>query len=342
MVTGSRRSGGAQDVPIAVTPVTTVQIEAEPWNPDRPYLKALAAAAPDQFETVFRAQEAEYGALPAFYLDVAEYLFRKDRKAEAIQMALSALEMPQANTATMTIVADRMMRYGAVDRALWIHERIVWMEPDRPQPLRALALALASSAEQPGLSPPVRDQRRRRAVDLLNDVISKPWQSKYDGVEVISLMEINRLIPLLSKADGARLPLDPRLVALLDVDIRVVLEWNTDESDMDLWVVEPSGETAIYSNPKTAIGGRLSNDMTNGFGPEEYLLRRAPKGEYQIKVNVYRTDTLDPNGATTVRATLFRNWGRPDQSVEVIEIDLEGKGQGARPVGRFKVGPGRP
>ena len=82
--------------------------------------------------------------------------------------------------------------------------------------------------------------------------------------------------------------------------------------------------------------------MTNGFGPEEYLLRRAPKGEYQIKVNVYRTDTLDPNGATTVRATLFRNWGRPDQSSEIIEIDLEGKGQGARPVGRFKVGPGRP
>lgn len=340
MVTGARR-GSLQDSPVS-EPQATVQVEVEPWNPDRPYLKALAAATPDQFESVFKVQEAEHGALPAFYLDVAEYLFRHDRKAEAIQMALSALDMPQANTATMTIVADRMMRYGAVDRALWIYERIAWSEPDRPQPRRALALALAASAEQPGLSPPIRDQRRSRAVDLLNDVISTPWQSKYDGIEMVSLMEINRLIPLLSKADSARLPLDPRLVALLDVDIRVVLEWNTDESDMDLWVVEPTGETAIYSNPKTAIGGRLSNDMTNGFGPEEYLLHRAPKGDYQIKVNVYRTDTLDPNGATTVRATLFRNWGRPDQSVEVIEIDLEGKGDGARPVGRFKVGPRRP
>lgn len=40
--------------------------------------------------------------------------------------------------------------------------------------------------------------------------------------------------------------LDPRLVALLDVDLRIVIEWNSPATDLDLWVAEPSGEPAIY------------------------------------------------------------------------------------------------
>ena len=175
----------------------------------------------------------------------------------------------------------------------------------------------------------------RRAAELLNTVIVTPWDEDYEGIEMVSLMEINRILPRLPAGES---PLNPRLVALLDVDLRVVLEWNTDDSDMDLWVLEPSGDTAIYSNPKTRIGGRLSNDMTRGYGPEEYLLRSAPRGEYEIRANVYAPDALDPNGATTVRARLYRNWGRPNQSSEVLEIDLTPDTDDNRMIGKFKVG----
>ncbi len=341
IITAQKREESSQDVPIAVSAfgsdslARSIEVEMAEWNPDRPYLKALDAAPPERFASVLAAMEAEHAKSPAFYLDVAEWLFRKQRAAEAVQMALSALDVPQANDATLMVVADRMMRYGQVDRAIWLLDRLAYLTPNKPQSMRSLALALITRAELPVTTPAMRAADYRRAAELLNTVIVTPWDEDYEGIEMVSLMEINRILPRLPAGES---PLNPRLVALLDVDLRVVLEWNTDDSDMDLWVLEPSGDTAIYSNPKTRIGGRLSNDMTRGYGPEEYLLRSAPRGEYEIRANVYAPDALDPNGATTVRARLYRNWGRPNQSSEVLEIDLTPDTDDNRMIGKFKVG----
>jgi hypothetical protein len=169
----------------------------------------------------------------------------------------------------------------------------------------------------------------------------RPWDSAYDGIEMISLMELNRIIPRLQSA-GMKVDLDKRLIDLLDTDLRILLEWNTDHTDMDLWVDEPSGERAIYNHPRTVIGGRLSNDMTQGYGPEEYLLRRAMNGQYEVRANVYASDRLNPNGSTTVRARIFRNWGRPDQAEQVLELELKKGESGTQLVGKITVGPTRP
>ena len=139
---------------------------------------------------------------------------------------------------------------------------------------------------------------------------------------MISLMEVNRLIPRYRALGGEGITLDPRLIALLDVDLRVTIEWNSEATDVDLWVDEPSGERAIYHNPRTALGGRLSNDMTQGFGPEEYLLRRAPNGSFKVRANVYAVDQLNPNGASTVTARLIYDYGRPTERVERRDIEL--------------------
>ncbi len=128
----------------------------------------------------------------------------------------------------------------------------------------------------------------------------------------------------------------------MDVDLRVVLEWTTDITDMDLWIDEPSGERAIYSHPKTASGGRLSNDMTAGYGPEEYLLNHAPPGTYTVRVNIFATDRLNPNGAITVRAHLYRGYNRANEQEQTFEIELQptSQEQGERNhlIGTFTVG----
>jgi uncharacterized protein YfaP (DUF2135 family) len=110
---------------------------------------------------------------------------------------------------------------------------------------------------------------------------------------------------------------------------------------MDLWVDEPSGERAIYTHPKTTIGGRLSNDMTNGYGPEEYLLHKAPGGAYTVRVNVYRSDRINPNGATTVRAHIFRNYGRANEDQQDLELELKRSMDGAQLVGVVTVARGK-
>ena len=116
--------------------------------------------------------------------------------------------------------------------------------------------------------------------------------------------------------------LDPRLRRLLDVDVRIVLTWDTDETDMDLWVTEPTGERCDYSHNRTAIGGLLSRDFTAGYGPEEYLLRRAYGGTYAIQANFNGTHSQALTGPTTAQATVVTHFGRPDESRRTLTLRL--------------------
>ncbi len=163
-----------------------------------------------------------------------------------------------------------------------------------------------------------------------------PWEDDWDGIDMIALMEANVLIPKL-RALGGETRLDKRLIALLDVDLRVVVDWTTASTDLDLWVDEPNGERAIYDNQRTRIGGHLSDDMTRGFGPEEYLLRKAPAGTYLVQANVYASDAIDPNGLSLITAHLIRDFGRPTQREESVDIELKRDQGGAKRIGRIIV-----
>jgi len=57
------------------------------------------------------------------------------------------------------------------------------------------------------------------------------------------------------KRELIRPGLDDRLIADLPVDFRVVLSWDLDETDVDLHVIEPSGEEAYYGHRATRCGG---------------------------------------------------------------------------------------
>ena len=313
-------------------PAVGTKIQVDAWQPDRPYLE-LYDGAPAQFDARFLEAQARHGTLPAFYLDTAEWLRKHGRAAEAAEMVLSAIELPTANEATLGIVADRLERYGEIDRAIELRERQAVLDPIRPQPKRLLALALARRAT---LQPAHARADLERAVQLLNQVAVTPLDQRWEGIDLIALVEANALLPRLRQL-GGKAELDPRLIALMDVDIRIVVDWSADASDLDLWVDEPNRERAIYNNQRTAIGGHLSNDMTQGYGPEEYLLHRAIPGTYTVQANVYAPDRLDPNGASVLTAHLFRNYGRPNQSEEAVDIELTRDDKGSKMIGRVIV-----
>ena len=307
-------------------------VSIEAWQPDREYLRAFDAA-PARFDERFAEAESEAGGVPAFYLDSAEWLRRHGRTMDAVQVVLSALELPAANATTLGIVADRLERYGAIDRAIELRERQAALEPDRPQPRRLLALALSTRA---ATRPATALADLARAVALLREVAVMPLDQRWDGIDLVALMEANALLPRLKRLGGSS-PLEPALTALLDTDIRVVVDWTTDATDLDLWVDEPGGERAIYNHPRTATGGHLSNDMTAGFGPEEYFLHRAPAGEYVVRANVYNADRLDPNGLSLLTAHLFRDFGRATQQVEAVDIELKRDEHGEKMIGRIAI-----
>jgi uncharacterized protein YfaP (DUF2135 family) len=52
-------------------------------------------------------------------------------------------------------------------------------------------------------------------------------------------------------------------------------------------VIEPDGTKVFYSAPNSKNGGELSQDMTQGYGPERYQMRKAVPGEYKVIVHYY-------------------------------------------------------
>lgn len=94
-------------------------------------------------------------------------------------------------------------------------------------------------------------------------------------------------------------------------DLRVTISWNTDSTDVDLWVVEPTGEACGYENKQTKSGGRLLDDLTQGYGPERYEIRDAPRGEFVVLVKYYSPNPTLVAGETHVEVVVERFPGTP-------------------------------
>ncbi|EPG73402.1 hypothetical protein LEP1GSC058_3167 [Leptospira fainei serovar Hurstbridge str. BUT 6] len=69
-------------------------------------------------------------------------------------------------------------------------------------------------------------------------------------------------------------------------DIKVVLTWDT-QTDVDLWVIDPTGEKCFFSHPSTKSGGNLDVDVVDGFGPETFTMSKALPGNYSVQVQYY-------------------------------------------------------
>ena len=68
---------------------------------------------------------------------------------------------------------------------------------------------------------------------------------------------------------------------------------------------EPSGEHCYYCKKDTKSGGLLSRDFTKGYGPEEYMIKVAPKGKYIVKAKYFGSHQQSLTGGTTILCTFF-------------------------------------
>ena len=309
-------------------------IAVEPWSADRPYIAKFDAAGAD-YDTAIDEQRAKYGSIPLFWFDVAEWHFAAGRKAEAARAVEAALDLPTRDNQTLQIVASRLLRYGSQDRAIALLERLVKLETDRPQPRRTLALALLERAKLRSGAARMADQKR--ALALLEELLTTTWPDQYRGIYAIALVEVNRLIAQLGGREASGTRLDPVLIRPLDAGVRVSAEWNTPRTDIDLWVREPSGEEVGYSHRLSLRGGRYNQDMTQGYGPEEYMLRVAGKGDYEVRAKTFAADRNNPNGPSNLTLRITYDFGRPTEREELVTVEMKPEESGMRLVGRVKV-----
>jgi hypothetical protein len=106
-------------------------------------------------------------------------------------------------------------------------------------------------------------------------------------------------------------------------DLRVTISWNTDATDIDLWVIEPNGEKCYYQHNRTASGGELSQDQTQGYGPERYRVAQARSGVYTIIVHYFAVNPNLLGGETHVNVTVTRFAGSPREKTERHTVILK-------------------
>jgi Flp pilus assembly protein CpaB len=71
------------------------------------------------------------------------------------------------------------------------------------------------------------------------------------------------------------------------IDLQVILHWNADDIDIDLWVTGPEYERTWYQNKDTKSGGHLFWDETRGYGPELFQQAKAHAGTYVAQAHYY-------------------------------------------------------
>jgi len=117
------------------------------------------------------------------------------------------------------------------------------------------------------------------------------------------------------------------------MDLRVVLSWDTDGTDLDLHVLEPDGEECWYSNKQTKSGGPLDVDITTGYGPEVYTQANAQTGEYKVVV-AYFSD--HGHAQTEVKVDVLL-WEGTDREERISFNKMLTRTGGKFEVGSFEV-----
>jgi len=132
---------------------------------------------------------------------------------------------------------------------------------------------------------------------------------------------------------------DPRLRKLLDVDLRIVLTWDTDQTDMDLWVIEPRGEVLLLASPdadrRDDLEGLHRRLRPRGVRGAPRAGRGVP-GEGQLLrlplADAHRADDRPGHGHHRVRPPEERRQAltlRLDAAREVVDVGTASFGPGA-------------
>jgi tetratricopeptide (TPR) repeat protein len=283
----------------------------------------MRAASAATIYAVYLDEKPDYANSSAFFLDAADMLLDKGLRDLALRVLSNLAEMELENRQILRILGYRLLQAEEPELALVVFKQVRLLAEEEPQSWRDLGLAHAAAGHP------------QAAVDLLHEVVIRPWDDRFAEIELIALAEMNALIATAPKP-LATSQIDARLLKNLPLDLRAVLTWDADNSDMDLWVTDPNGEKCYYGHRFTYQGGRMSRDFTGGYGPEEFSLRLAKPGKYRIEANFFGSRQQVVAGATTLQVKLSSGFGTSTAKEQLLTLRLKGRGESVF-VGEFEV-----
>ena len=313
-------------------PSSSASVQVKAWMPDAAYLKALTGAQEGGISATHDAyfqQRAEYSASPAFFIDCACWFLAHDDKRFGLRVLSNLAELRIEDAALLRVMAWRLREAGELHQALVVLRRVLKLRPEDSQNHRDCALVLDELARAT-----YRDGDEAAAKELIEEagafyrtIALTPWQRRAVAISLFAVEEYNVMCAWASEQTWEQKPqlelIDEDLDGVLDCDLRITLAWDADETDVDLHVTEPSGEEAYFGNRRTHSGGRVSEDITDGYGPEQYEIRHAQDGVYNIRAHYYASHQQTIFGPASCTLTVYTDWGRPTQKQQITSTRLE-------------------
>jgi tetratricopeptide (TPR) repeat protein len=265
------------------------------------------------------------------------------------------------------IIGDLQMQLGEASKARRTYSSIVELLPKDPDAHRALATVLKEAGDLDNAFLRLTDASKLRPTDArlsfeLADVVHRMGKDTEaaerlqkvvddkDAHESVKYPAKQRLGQILAarrreaiKAGKTTEAADlaKKIAALgikggIENDLKVYLSWDTDRTDVDLWVDTPGGQRVWYQNKVSPNGEALFDDVTSGYGPESFTATKARPGTYTVSVNYYgtsRTVFSDARGEVVVitqegtadekkQVFPFRIW-KAKQTVTVAKIEVK-------------------
>jgi hypothetical protein len=257
---------------------------------------------------------------------VSAFLKEARRRADggdvsgAVRALSSVIEEYPTRGDALRLVGYRLLDFKEAGHAVRLFRQVQRQRPFEPHSYGDLARSLAESG------------RYGLAAVQYEVLLAGSWHNRFhESLKLVAKEEYVRMMQeavrrkAVSKAVadlfGERL--EKLATEKARSDLRVTISWNTDATDVDLWVIEPDGTKCYYQNTRTSSGGELSQDQTQGYGPERYQIANARKGEYTVIVHYYG---LNPNllaGETHVNVVVTRYAGSPEEKVERYTVILK-------------------
>ncbi|MDR1830655.1 MAG: TonB family protein [Candidatus Fibromonas sp.] len=290
------------------------------------YLGKLTGKTADDYQTYLKLR-TDYANSPTFYFDMSNWFYSLGDRETALRILTSIADLELENASLYRLLGYKFKEYGEYKQKKFVCQKVVEWRPMEPQSHRDYALALADNGEE------------QAALDTLYSLLRKPYSrnilNRSRGIEEVIVMEMNRLIAKNPSLNTSKI--EKGLLINIPVDIRVVINWNMDNTDIDLHVKDPNNEECYYGHRETRIGGRIST-VPSGYGPEQFILKNAIPGKYRVYVSYYSRREFTSTGPYTIMAEVFTKYSDKTEQRKVVSLQMSNvnkRGDGKMEVAEF-------
>lgn len=271
---------------------------------------------PANVQSILASRQLDYDILTA----ESQRRLRPYGAFDALRAISSLVEEQPGDGVLARDVGFSAMEWGLHGQAYHLFRRVAAARPYEPQTYRALAQSLIALG------------KIDLAIAYFEVGLAGRWQPRFGEFRQILALDYLRLLRRIERGEAKTLLGGHARTRVREIanqfnfgrpDLVIMITWNTDNTDVDLHVIEPSGEECYYGHRRTRSGGSLTQDVTQGYGPEMYTLTGGPAGKFMVRAHYFASDRNRMSARTKVYATIIEGWGTPRERVTEKVVTLE-------------------